>query len=108
MTSLAVKRMLRGGRRAKVVETAIRRRMKIAVVGAGAVGCYYGGMVARAGHEIVLIGRPRHIEAVLREGLLLETASFRGHLPVKASVDPRAIQGARLVLCCVKSMDTAS
>jgi ketopantoate reductase len=32
--------------------------MKIAVMGAGAVGCYYGGMLARAGHDVVLIGRP--------------------------------------------------
>jgi 2-dehydropantoate 2-reductase len=32
--------------------------MKIAVMGAGAVGCYYGGMLARAGREVVLIGRP--------------------------------------------------
>jgi len=33
--------------------------MKIAVMGAGAVGCFYGGMLARAGHEVVLIGRAR-------------------------------------------------
>jgi 2-dehydropantoate 2-reductase len=82
--------------------------MKIAVVGAGAVGCYFGGMLARAGQDVVLVGRPRHIEAVLREGLLLETAAFQGHLPVRASVDARAIEGAGIVLCCVKSTDTES
>jgi 2-dehydropantoate 2-reductase len=38
--------------------------MKIAVMGAGAVGCYYGGMLARAGHEVVMIGRPAHVEAM--------------------------------------------
>ena len=43
--------------------------MKIAVMGAGAVGCYFGGMLARAGHEVVLIGRPAHVEAVQRQGL---------------------------------------
>ena len=32
--------------------------IKVAVMGAGAVGCYYGGMLARAGHEVVLIARP--------------------------------------------------
>ncbi len=38
--------------------------MKIAVMGAGAVGCYYGGMLARAGHNVVLVARPAHVEAV--------------------------------------------
>ena len=51
--------------------------MKIAVIGAGAVGCYYGGMLARAGHEVVLIGRPGHVEAVRRDGLLMDTQTFR-------------------------------
>jgi 2-dehydropantoate 2-reductase len=81
-------------------------RAKIAVVGAGAVGCYYGGMLARAGFPVTLVGRPLHIEPMLREGLLLEAGSFRGHVPVHAAVDSRVIQGARLVLCCVKSNDT--
>ena len=79
---------------------------KIAVLGAGAVGCYYGGMLARAGNPVTLVGRPVHIEPILREGLMLETASFRGHLAVHAAVDPCVIQGAQLVLCCVKSADT--
>jgi 2-dehydropantoate 2-reductase len=38
--------------------------MKFAVMGAGAVGCFYGGMLARAGHEVMLIARPQHVEAV--------------------------------------------
>jgi 2-dehydropantoate 2-reductase len=80
--------------------------MKIAVLGAGAVGCYYGGMLARAGHEITLIGRPVHVDAVLRDGLLLETREFRVRLPVDASTDAARVGGARLVLCCVKSTDT--
>ncbi|MBK1681790.1 ketopantoate reductase family protein [Rhodocyclus tenuis] len=80
--------------------------MKIAVMGAGAVGCYYGGMLARAGHEVVLIGRAQHVEAVLRNGLLLETQSFTAHVPMQASIDASAVAGAGLVLCCVKSTDT--
>jgi len=47
--------------------------MKIAVMGAGAVGCYYGGMLARAGHDVMLIARPQHVEAVRRSGLRLQT-----------------------------------
>ncbi|MEK9152929.1 MAG: 2-dehydropantoate 2-reductase, partial [Patescibacteria group bacterium] len=50
--------------------------MKTAVLGAGAVGCYYGGMLAHAGHEVVLIGRPLHVEAIKRDGLRMETLSF--------------------------------
>lgn len=82
--------------------------MKIAVMGAGAVGCYYGGMLARAGHEVVLIARANHVDAIRLQGLLLETTSFREYVPVRASTEASAVQGAELVLCCVKSADTQS
>ncbi|MDB5896010.1 MAG: 2-dehydropantoate 2-reductase [Rhodoferax sp.] len=80
--------------------------MKIAVMGAGAVGCYYGGMLARAGHEVVLIGRPQHVEAVRRAGLLLDTLTFKAYVAVAASTEAEAVTGAQLVLFCVKSTDT--
>jgi 2-dehydropantoate 2-reductase len=82
--------------------------MKIAVMGAGAVGCYYGGMLARAGHDVVLIGRPQHVEAVKRQGLRLETQAFDERVRVSASTEGSAVQGAQLVLFCVKSTDTES
>jgi 2-dehydropantoate 2-reductase len=82
--------------------------MKVAVMGAGAVGCYYGGMLARAGHEVVLIARPQHVEAIEREGLRLDTQSFDERVRIAASTDASAVQGARLVLFCVKSTDTES
>ncbi|KON80677.1 2-dehydropantoate 2-reductase [Azoarcus sp. PA01] len=81
--------------------------MDIAVMGAGAVGCYYGGMLARAGHDVVLIGRAAHVEAVQRDGLFLDTQTFQAHVPMRASTDAAAVRGAQLVLCCVKSTDTA-
>jgi 2-dehydropantoate 2-reductase len=80
--------------------------MKVAVMGAGAVGCYYGAMLARAGHEVVLIGRPAHVEAVRARGLRLEAQTFDEHVPLAASTEPDAVQGADLVLFCVKSTDT--
>src|SRR6195256_781815 len=80
--------------------------MKIAVMGAGAVGCYYGFMLARAGHDVVLIGRPQHVEAVQRQGLRLETQTFDEHIRVSASTDVSVVQRAQLVLFCVKSTDT--
>jgi 2-dehydropantoate 2-reductase len=82
--------------------------MKIAVMGAGAVGCYYGGMLARAGHAVQLIGRAQHVAALSRDGLFMDTQSFQAQVPLEASTDARAVRGARLVLCCVKSPDTQS
>ncbi len=82
------------------------KRESIAVMGAGAVGCYYGGMLARAGHEVVLIGRPQHVEAVQGAGLRLQTATFDEQVRLKASADPSAARGAELVLFSVKSPDT--
>jgi len=46
----------------------------VAVVGAGAVGSFYGAMLARAGHRVTLIGRAAHVQAIERDGLCLEMA----------------------------------
>jgi len=84
------------------------RLTSVAVVGAGAVGCYYGGMLARAGVPVTLIGRPAHVAAMRRDGLRLTTAAFDEHVRVEASTDVAAAAGAGLVLVCVKSTDTES
>jgi len=80
--------------------------MKIAVMGAGAVGCYYCGMLARAGREVVLIGRAQHVEAIRHAGLFMDTRAFQRHVPVQADTEASGVRGAKLVLCCVKSTDT--
>ncbi|TMN18884.1 ketopantoate reductase family protein [Pseudoxanthomonas sp. X-1] len=80
--------------------------MRIAVMGAGAVGCYYGAMLARAGHAVTLIGRAPLVEAVRAHGLRLESARFDGMVALQASTDASAAAEAELVLCCVKSGDT--
>jgi len=82
--------------------------LKVAVMGAGAVGCYFGGMLARAGHDVVLIARPRHVDAIEESGLHMETRTFDEHVRLAASSEPAAMQGAQLVLFCVKSTDTES
>ncbi len=82
--------------------------MKIAVMGAGAVGCFYGGMLARAGHEVVLVARPAHVAAIRADGLLLDTQTFQERVRLQADTDPAAVQGAQCVLFCVKSTDTES
>src|SRR5687768_3433451 len=78
----------------------------IAVMGAGAVGCYYGAMLARAGHQVTLIGRAQHVEAVRRAGLRLQTNQFDEFIKLESSTEPNATRGARLVLFSVKSTDT--
>ena len=82
--------------------------MRVAVMGAGAVGCYYGGMLARAGHEVTLIGRASHVEAMNTRGLRLQTQAFDQHIAVRASTDVQAIAGCEALLFCVKSSDTES
>jgi 2-dehydropantoate 2-reductase len=81
-------------------------KVRVAVLGAGAVGCYYGGMLARAGHVVVMIGRPAHVDAFRTSGLRFEGLRFDEQVPVEASTDAGAVRGARLVLFCVKSTDT--
>lgn len=75
-------------------------------MGAGAVGCYFGGMLARAGHAVTLIARPAHVQAMEATGLRMETKTFDEQVRLSASTDASAVQGADLVLFCVKSTDT--
>jgi 2-dehydropantoate 2-reductase len=81
-------------------------QLKVAVMGAGAVGCYFGGMLARAGHAVTLIARPAHVQAVESAGLRMETRTFDAQVRLSASTDPAAVRGADLVLFSVKSTDT--
>jgi 2-dehydropantoate 2-reductase len=82
--------------------------MKIAIMGAGAVGCYYGAMLARAGHAVTLITRPQHVAAIRERGLIFETRAFTENLRVEASTEAAGVAEAEIVLFCVKSGDTAS
>src|SRR5262245_41211734 len=78
----------------------------VAVVGAGAVGCYFGGMLARSGVPVTLIGRPRHMEAIARDGLLLEGRRIAERIPVVASTSVESVRGAQVIVFCVKTVDT--
>jgi 2-dehydropantoate 2-reductase len=80
--------------------------MRIAVIGAGAVGCYYGAMLLRAGHDVTLVGRAAHVEAINSHGLHFESASFTGIIPAKAVTGISELQQPDLVLFAVKSGDT--
>lgn len=80
--------------------------LQVAVLGAGAVGCFYGGMLARAGHRVTLIGRPQHVQVFQAQGLRMQTLAFDETVQVAASTDASAVAGADLVLFAVKSPDT--
>ena len=81
---------------------------RIAVVGAGAVGGYFGGLLARAGAPVGMIGRPAFVEAVKKNGLFLDTLQFQEKVSVEASADISTVRGAEVVLFCVKTTDNAS
>ncbi len=85
-----------------------RKWPDIAVVGAGAVGCYFGAMLARAGMAVTLIGRPGRVEAIRRNGLRFISGDRDERVSIAATTDIAAIRAARLVLFCVKSTDTDS
>jgi 2-dehydropantoate 2-reductase len=78
----------------------------IAVVGAGALGSYFGGLLARAGRKVTLIGRASHVDAINRDGLLLQRFDAAERIAVSATTDIAAVRDAGLVLFCVKSLDT--
>ncbi len=81
--------------------------MRIAVMGAGAVGGYFGGKLAAGGHDLVFIARGKHLDALRRNGL--RVSSPDGDLHVKNSLfaaDAAQAGSADLVLFCVKSYDT--
>ena len=78
----------------------------VAVVGAGAVGGFFGAMLARAGHRVTMIGREAHVQAITRQGLRLDMAGRVEAIHTAASADVSAVRGADLVLFCVKSTDT--
>jgi 2-dehydropantoate 2-reductase len=77
-------------------------------MGAGAVGSYFGAVLAQAGWPVVLIGRAAHVQAIGEHGLVLERASGQQIVRLAASADPAAARGAQLVLLTVKSADTAA
>ena len=80
--------------------------MKILIMGSGAVGGYFGGVLSRAGHEVVFIARGSHLEAINRSGLRVQSDAT-GTFEVQASAMecPDGSWKADLILYCVKGYD---
>ena len=82
--------------------------MRIAVVGSGGVGGYFGGRLAAAGADVSFLARGAHLEAMRTRGLRIDSPKGNVHLPhVKAESDPAAIGPADIVFFAVKLYDTA-
>lgn len=79
---------------------------RVAVYGAGAVGCYFGAKLAEAGAPVTLIGRATHVQAIRRDGLLFDSPGTTRRVHVGAETTPDAVREADLVLFSVKTRDT--
>jgi 2-dehydropantoate 2-reductase len=81
--------------------------MRIGVMAAGAVGGYFGGRLAAAGHEVVFFARGSNLAALRRNGLVIESVKGDLHLPkVDATDDPKTVKPVDIVLFAVKLWDT--
>jgi len=81
--------------------------MRIAVMGTGGTGGFYGGLLARAGEDVTFIARGAHLEAIRAHGLTVKSRlAGEFTIPARATADPRSIGVVDLVLFCVKTYDT--
>ena len=83
-----------------------RSALYVGVMGAGAVGSFFGAMLARAGVRVTLVGRAAHADAVNAAGLELTSAGQVTRVPMASSTDLAALRDADVVLVCVKSVAT--
>ncbi len=84
--------------------------MRIAIVGAGAIGCYLGARLARRGHAVLAQGRPEQVAALQTQGLALRFADGRvARQPLRATTDLRAEAdfAPEVILLTVKTQDVA-
>jgi 2-dehydropantoate 2-reductase len=80
--------------------------MRVAVIGAGGIGGLYGGLLARAGHDVSFLARGAHLRAIQAHGLEVRSAEFGTFtVPGVASDDPTDLGQADLVLFAVKTYD---
>jgi 2-dehydropantoate 2-reductase len=81
---------------------------RVAVVGAGAVGGYFGGLFARAGAPTVLIGRKHFVDAVNLNGLVLDKSDGQERIAARATTNINAVRDCSLILFCVKANATSA
>src|SRR5512147_2328966 len=83
--------------------------MKIAILGAGGVGGYFGGLLARAGHDVAFLARGAHLRAIRARGLRVEGVGETFTIaPADATDDPGEVGPVELVMLCIKTYDLAA
>jgi 2-dehydropantoate 2-reductase len=83
--------------------------MRIAIVGAGGIGCIYGAALAKAGADVTFIARGAHLAAMQENGLKIEGDRGETHLPkVQATDDPATVGAVDYAIFCVKLWDVES
>lgn len=82
--------------------------MRVLIAGAGSLGTVYGGFLARAGHDVQLLARPAHADAVTaRSGVEVRSFGEVVLAPLRATADPRALDAVDVVVLLCKAPDTA-
>ncbi len=83
--------------------------MRIVVVGAGAMGCLYGGLLHRAGHDVTLVDvSARQIEAIDRDGLVIEMGGEEVVVPIRAAYASEVTQAPEALFVFTKTTHTSS
>lgn len=83
--------------------------MKFLIFGAGGVGGYFGGKLAKAGEDVWFLARGRHLKALQSSGLRVKASDGDFHIPAgKMTDDPKTVGEADVVLLCVKTYDVES
>ena len=77
--------------------------MKIAIAGAGAVGCHYGSLLQQAGCEVTFLARGAHLEALRQEGLRHTSLEWERCLALEVSDDPVIVEACDVVLFTCKT-----
>lgn len=81
--------------------------MKVAVMGAGSIGGYFGGMLARDGHDVTLIARGEHLDAIRRDGLKMRTEAGDFTVPCSATDNPADVGHVDLAMLTTKTYHNA-
>jgi len=79
--------------------------MRIGIAGAGAVGCHYGSLLQRAGHDICFLSRGAHLNAMRDTGLTHISGDERHILSVSADGNPSILEGCDIVILTCKMAD---
>jgi len=81
--------------------------MRIVVMGSGAIGSLYGGLLSKAGEDVMLlVGRAENVDAINSRGLVVKGVMGSHTLPLKATTDPSDVDSADLVLLTTKTHDS--